>query len=61
MHTSPLNLQPMSLNYDLFSVIALMLSVMHAAQVTADAQSHWFMGVQLVVLYCLIAIVYWFR
>lgn len=51
----------MSLSYDLFSVIALMLSVMHAAQVTADAQSHWFMGVQLVVLYFLIATVYWFR
>ncbi|KAF5842439.1 cation exchanger 1 [Dunaliella salina] len=53
--------QPMSLNYDLFSVIALMLAVMQAAQVTADAQSHWFMGVQLCVLYFLIAIVYWFR
>eukprot|EP00200_Dunaliella_tertiolecta_P006436 CAMPEP_0202339146 /NCGR_PEP_ID=MMETSP1126-20121109/1138_1 /ASSEMBLY_ACC=CAM_ASM_000457 /TAXON_ID=3047 /ORGANISM="Dunaliella tertiolecta, Strain CCMP1320" /LENGTH=487 /DNA_ID=CAMNT_0048929665 /DNA_START=111 /DNA_END=1571 /DNA_ORIENTATION=- len=51
--------QPMSLNYDLFSVIALMLAVMQAAQVTADAQSHWFMGVQLCVLYFLIAIVYW--
>lgn len=51
----------MSLSYDTFSVVALMLSVMHAAQVTADAQSHWFMGVQLCVLYMLIATVYWFR
>lgn len=56
-----LSLQPMSLSYDVFSVIALMLSIMHAAQVTADAKSHWFMGVQLVVLYVLIATVYWFR
>ncbi len=51
----------MSLSYDMFSVIALLVAVMHASQVTADAQSHWFMGVQLCVLYFLIAIVYWFR
>lgn len=56
---APACLQPMSLDYDLFSVTALILSVMQAAQVTADAQSHWLMGVQLVALYVLIGMVYW--
>ena len=51
----------MSLDYELFSVTALMLSVMHAAQVTADAQSHWLMGVQLCAVYLLIALVFWWR
>ncbi|KAL6756794.1 CAX family of cation antiporter, membrane protein [Haematococcus lacustris] len=53
--------QDLSLNYDTFSVIALVLSVVHANLVTADAQSHWLMGVQLCAVYILIALVFWYR
>lgn len=57
----PLTLQPMSLDYDQWSVIALVLSVIHAGFVTNDATSHWLMGVQLIASYVLIALVFWFR
>lgn len=33
-------------------------SVVHANMVTADAQSHWLMGVSLIAVYLLIAIAY---
>mmetsp|Transcript_26232 Transcript_26232/g.57287 ORF Transcript_26232/g.57287 Transcript_26232/m.57287 type:complete len:452 (-) Transcript_26232:128-1483(-) len=52
---------PMSLNLDLFGVVALVLSVVHANVVMTDAQSHWLMGVSLLVVYILIAIIYAFR
>jgi hypothetical protein len=38
----------MTLNLDLFIVVALMLSVIHANFVTSDATSHWLMGVALI-------------
>jgi len=52
---------PFSLVFDPFSALALALSVIHANNVTADAISHWLLGVQLVAVYVIIAYTYLFR
>jgi Ca2+/H+ antiporter len=52
--------QPMSLDYEVFSVTALLLSVIHANLVLSDGTSTWFMGVQLCAVYALIALVYFY-
>jgi Ca2+:H+ antiporter len=50
-----------SLDFDLFSVLALVISVLHANLVTAGAQSHWLLGVELVSTYVLISVVFLYR
>ncbi|GAX74130.1 hypothetical protein CEUSTIGMA_g1579.t1 [Chlamydomonas eustigma] len=51
----------MTLALDLFIVVALVLSVIHANFITADATSHWLMGVALIAVYLLIALAYFFQ
>ena len=45
----------------LHSATALMLSIVHANNITNDAMSHWLLGVQLVAVYMIIAITYLYR
>ncbi|KAG2429439.1 hypothetical protein HYH02_014094 [Chlamydomonas schloesseri] len=52
---------PFTLSFDPFSAMALMLSVAQANFVTAGATSHWLLGVQLIALYVLISIAYFFK
>lgn len=49
---------PFSLSFDPFSALALTVSVIHSNFITADATSHWLLGVQLIIVYLLIAIAY---
>jgi Ca2+/H+ antiporter len=41
----------MALDYDPFSVLALLLAVVHTALITLDSRSHWIMGVELIIVY----------
>ncbi|KAG2431558.1 hypothetical protein HXX76_009572 [Chlamydomonas incerta] len=52
---------PFTLSFDPFSAMALMLSVAQTNFVTAGATSHWLLGVQLIALYVLISIAYFFK
>ncbi|KAG2499052.1 hypothetical protein HYH03_003237 [Edaphochlamys debaryana] len=52
---------PFSLDFTPFMAMVLAVCVIHANFVTADATSHWLLGVQLVALYCLIAIAFFYR
>ncbi len=52
---------PMGLALDQFLVVAMVLSVIHANFITADATSHWLMGVALIASYLLIALAYFFQ
>ncbi|GFR51251.1 hypothetical protein Agub_g13632 [Astrephomene gubernaculifera] len=52
---------PFTLDFDPFSALALMLSVAQSNFVTAGATSHWLLGVQLIALYVLIALAYFFK
>ncbi|KDD76674.1 hypothetical protein H632_c142p3, partial [Helicosporidium sp. ATCC 50920] len=50
--------QPFTLEFDLFAVIMLTVSVVLAYFVSSDGQSNWLLGLQLVCTYLLIAIVF---
>ncbi|KAG2439186.1 hypothetical protein HXX76_004550 [Chlamydomonas incerta] len=50
-----------SLDFSPFSAMVLAVCVIHANFVTADATSHWLLGVQLIALYCVIAVAYFYR
>lgn len=50
--------KPFSLEFDLFSVIMLTLSVILASFVTYDGESNYLLGVQLVTVYLLLTIAY---
>lgn len=52
---------PFTLNFDPFSALALMLSVAQSNFVTMGATSHWLLGVQLIALYVLISLAYYFK
>lgn len=49
---------PFSLGFDPFAALVLLLSVMHAAHMINDAESHWLEGLQLVVTYFIVAVAY---
>jgi calcium/proton exchanger cax len=53
--------RPFSLDLDPFAVVALTVGVVHANFVTAGAQSHWLMGLQLIATYLLIAVTFLYR
>ena len=42
------------------SALALTLSVIHVNNVTSDATSHWLLGVQLIAVYVLVALTYFY-
>ncbi|KXZ51252.1 hypothetical protein GPECTOR_13g739 [Gonium pectorale] len=50
-----------TLSFDPFSAMALMLSVAQVNFVTAGATSHWLLGVQLIALFVLISLAYYFK
>ncbi|GLC76427.1 hypothetical protein PLESTF_001779400 [Pleodorina starrii] len=52
---------PFSLSFDPFSAVALMLSVAQVNFVTAGATSHWLLGVQLIALFVLLSLAYYFK
>ncbi|GLC75402.1 hypothetical protein PLESTF_001633000 [Pleodorina starrii] len=52
---------PFTLNFDPFSAMALMLSVAQSNFVTAGATSHWLLGIQLIALYALLSLAYYFK
>ncbi|KAL6758013.1 cation exchanger 1 [Haematococcus lacustris] len=52
---------PFSMELDPFSAVVLTASVIHSNFITADATSHWLLGVQLVAVYFLVAVTYYFR
>ncbi|GLI66174.1 hypothetical protein VaNZ11_009937 [Volvox africanus] len=52
---------PFSLSFDPFSAMALMLSVAQVNFVTAGATSNWLLGVQLMVLFALLSLAYYFK
>ncbi|GIL67103.1 hypothetical protein Vafri_20554 [Volvox africanus] len=52
---------PFTLKFDPFSAMALMLSVAQSNFVTAGATSHWLLGVQLIALYALLSLAYYFK
>jgi Ca2+:H+ antiporter len=49
---------PFALDLDPFLVLTLTLSVVLAYFVTADGRSNWLLGLELVVAYCLIGLVF---
>jgi len=52
---------PFSLDLDPFICLCLTIAVIHANFVTADSNSHWLMGVELIATYVLIAVAFFFR
>ena len=50
--------KPFSLEFDLFAVIMLTLSVILASFVTYDGESNYLLGVQLITVYLLLCIAY---
>lgn len=53
--------QNFSLNFDPFAVLCLTVAVIHANFVTADATSHWLLGLQLIATYILMAVAFAFE
>lgn len=51
---------PMSLVFNGFEIVATILSVLIIAEVSSDGETNWFEGVQLVALYVMLAIVFYF-
>jgi Ca2+:H+ antiporter len=51
---------PMSLVFNAFEIVAVTLSVVIVALVTLDGESHWFEGLQLIAVYLVLAIAFYF-
>ncbi|NMC62500.1 MAG: calcium/proton exchanger [SAR324 cluster bacterium] len=52
--------QPLDLVFSISEVIAIALSVLIASQVTGDGQSNWFEGVQLIAVYLILAVMFYY-
>jgi len=52
--------RPMSLVFNAFEIVAIALSVLVLAVVSLDGESNWFEGVQLLAVYVVLAIVFFF-
>jgi len=52
--------QPMSLVFNAFEIVGVALAVLALALVTIDGESNWFEGLQLVAVYAVLAIVFYF-
>lgn len=52
--------RPMDLVFTLPEVLAVVLSVVISSQVTSDGESNWFEGVQLLSVYAILALVFYF-
>ncbi|KAG1674025.1 hypothetical protein FOA52_000331 [Chlamydomonas sp. UWO 241] len=53
--------RPFSLDVDMFALLTLMFSVMHANLVIVSGSSNWLTGLTLVAIYVLVAATYFFR
>ncbi len=54
-----MNLDSMSLSFDIFQVAVLFVSVLLVNYLIADGKSHWLEGMLLMCLYCIIAVCSW--
>jgi len=52
--------QPMSLVFNVFELAAIVLAVFISNLVTADGESNWLEGVQLLMAYAIMAIAFFF-
>ena len=52
--------QPMSLIFNAFELMAIGLSVIALSLVSLDGESNWFEGLQLIAVYIILAIVFYF-
>ena len=52
--------KPMDLVFTLPEILAVVVSVAIAGQVTSDGESHWLEGVQLLSVYVILAMVFYF-
>lgn len=52
--------RPMSLVFNAFEIVAVALSVLIVAVVSLDGESNWFEGLQLVAVYVVLAVVFFF-
>jgi Ca2+:H+ antiporter len=53
--------QPMSLVFNTFELIAIVLSVLIVNFVVEDGESNWLEGLQLIMAYCIIAVAFFFH
>ena len=51
---------PLDLSFGRAEIGSLFIAVLIGAMVSADGQSHWFKGVQLVTVYAIIALMFYF-
>lgn len=51
---------PMTLLFNGFEIAAIFLSVLIVAMISYDGETHWFEGVQLLALYAIVAVVFYF-
>jgi Ca2+:H+ antiporter len=52
--------QPMDLIFTSFEVVAIALSVFIITTVSQDGESNWMEGVQLLAVYCILALAFFF-
>jgi Ca2+:H+ antiporter len=52
--------RPMSLVFNGFEIAAVLLSVLVISQISSDGETNWFEGVQLLAVYIVMAIAFWF-
>ena len=52
--------QPLGLEFTLLEVAAVMLSVMAVAHLASDGRTNWFEGVQLLAIYAILAVAFYF-
>lgn len=51
---------PMTLVFNGFEIAAIFLSVLIVAMISSDGETHWFEGAQLLALYVIMAVAFWF-
>jgi Ca2+:H+ antiporter len=52
--------RPMSLVFNAFEIAAIILSVMVVEMIASDGETNWFEGVQLLAVYALMAVAFYF-
>jgi Ca2+:H+ antiporter len=52
--------QPLGLEFTLLEVAGVMLSVMAVAQLASDGRTNWFEGVQLLAIYAILAVAFFY-
>jgi Ca2+:H+ antiporter len=52
--------QPLGLEFTLLEVAAVMLSVLAVGQLVQDGRTNWFEGVQLLAVYAILAVAFYF-